>query len=254
MADLVNELAGKVAIVTGGARNIGRATALELARAGAALVINARQSKDLCDEVAGEIVASGGRALPFVADITDRDAVRRMVDAAVAELGGIDNQVHNAAIRGRKPFVDLDAESWATAMGAALQGAFLVTKACVPHIIARGGGSLIGVGGLNSYRGQPERAHGMAAKGGLAGLLRGLAFDLGKHGIRSNFVVVGTFDTDLAGSSSSKTEPPDASAIPLGRMGTPQDMADLIRFLVGPGASFISGQTIHLNGAEHCPL
>ena len=236
MVDLVNELAGKVAIVTGSARNIGRATALELARAGAALVINARQS------------------LPFVADITDGDAVERMVGAAVDEFGGIDIVVNNAAIRGRKPFVDLDAESWAMAMGAALQGAFLITKACVPHMIARGGGSIIGVGGLNSYRGQPERAHGMASKGGLAGLIRGRAFDLGKHGIRSNFVVVGTFDTDLAGSSSSKTEPPDASAIPLGRLGVPQDMANLIRFLVGPGASYISGQTIPLNGAEHCPL
>ncbi len=254
MVDLGNELAGKVAIVTGSARNIGRATALELARAGAALIINARQSRDLCDEVADEIVAAGGRALPFVADITDGDAVERMVGAAVDEFGGIDIVVNNAAIRGRKPFVDLDAESWAMAMGAAFQGAFLITKACVPHMIARGGGSIIGVGGLNSYRGQPERAHGMASKGGLAGMIRGHAFDLGKHGIRSNFVVVGTFDTDLAGSSSSKTEPPDASAIPLGRLGVPRDMANLIRFLVGPGASYLSGQTTHLNGAEHCPL
>ncbi len=254
MVDLVNELAGKVAIVTGSARNIGRATALELARGGAALVINARQSKDLCQDVADEIVAGGGRALPIVADITDAGAVERMVAAAVAEFGGIDIVVNNAAIRGRKPFVDLDVQSWDVAMGAAFNGAFLVTKACVPHIIARGGGSIIGLGGLNSYRGQPGRAHGMAAKAGLAGLIRGLAFDLGKHGIRSNFVVVGTFDTELAGSSSSKTEPPDASGIPLGRMGVPQDMADLIRFLVGPGASYISGQTIHVNGAEHCPL
>jgi 3-oxoacyl-[acyl-carrier protein] reductase len=254
MVDMVNELAGKVAIVTGSARNIGRTTALELARAGAALVINARQSEDLCEEVAAEIVSAGGRALPFVADITDADAVERMVSAAVAEFGGIDILVNNAAIRGRKPFVDLDAASWDVAIGAAFQGAFLVTKGCVPHMIERGGGSIIGVGGLNSYRGQPERAHGMASKGGLGGLTRGLAFDLGKHGIRSNFVVVGTFDTDLSGSSTSKTEPPDAAGIPLGRLGVPQDMADLIRFLVGPGASYISGQTIHVNGAEHCPL
>ncbi len=254
MVDLVNELAGKVAIVTGSARNIGRATAMELARAGAALVINARRSKDLCEDVAAEIVAAGGRAIPFVADITDADAVTRMVGAAVAEFGGIDIVVNNAAIRGHKPFVELDAQSWELAMGAAFHGAFLITRACVPHIIERGGGSIIGVGGLNAYRGQPERAHGMASKAGLAGLIRGLAFDLGKHGIRSNFVVVGSFDTDLAGSSTSKTEQPSASAIPLGRLGVPQDMADLIRFLVGPGASYISGQTIHLNGAEHCPL
>ncbi len=254
MVDLVNELAGKVAIVTGSARNIGRATALELARAGTALVINARQSKNLCEEVAGEIVLAGGQAIPFIADINDEDAVERMVGATVSEFGGIDILVNNAAIRGRKAFVDVDANSWAEAMGAAFQGAFQITRACVPHIINRGGGSIIGVGGLNSYRGQPERAHGMASKAGLAGLIRGLAFDLGKHGIRSNFVVVGTFDTDLTGSSSSKAEKPNASGIPLGRLGVPQDMANLIRFLVGPGASYISGQTIHLNGAEYCPF
>jgi|APSaa5957512493_1039668.scaffolds.fasta_scaffold75793_1 3-oxoacyl-[acyl-carrier protein] reductase len=254
MAELEQELAGKVAIVTGSARNIGRATARELARAGAALIINARTSKDLCEQVAHEIISDGGRALPFITDITDADAVARMVGAATAEFGGVDILVNNAAVRGRKPFVELDAASWQLAMGAAFQGAFIMSHACAPHMIARGGGSIIGMGGLNSYRGQPERAHSMASKAGLAGLMRGLAFDLGKHNIRSNVVVVGTFDTDLAGSSSSKTEPPNASAIPLGRLGVPQDVADLIRFLVGPRAGFISGQTIHLNGAEHCPF
>jgi 3-oxoacyl-[acyl-carrier protein] reductase len=254
MTGVDHELADKVAIVTGSARNIGRATALELARGGAALVINARVSKDLCEEVAHEIESAGGRALPFVADINDSDAVERMVEAAKSEFGGVDILVNNAAGRMRKPFVELDMETWHYALGAALQGAFHITKACVPSMIERRGGSIIGVGGLNSYRGQPDRSHSMAAKGGLGGLTRGLAFDLGKYNIRSNFVVVGTFDTDLAGSSSSKTVAPDVSDIPLGRLGVPQDMANLIRFLVGPNASYISGQTIHVNGAAHCPL
>lgn len=254
MVDLVNELAGKVAIVTGSARNIGRATALELARAGAALIINARISADLCEEVAGEIRSMGGRALPIVADITDADAVATMVDAAIAEFGGIDIVVNNAAARGRKAFVDLDMETWDRNFGATVLGALHVTRACVPSMIARGGGSIIGVGGLNSYRGQPERVHGMASKGALGGMTRGLALDLGEHNIRSNFLVVGTFDTDLTGSSSAKTAVPDATGIPLGRLGVPQDMANLIRFLVGPGATYISGQTIHINGAAHCPL
>ena len=118
MADLVNELAGKVAVVTGSARNIGRATALELARAGAALVINARQSKDLCEEVAHEIVSAGGRAIPVVADITDENAVARMVGAARDAFGGIDIVVNNAAVRGRKPFVELDRETWEQSLGA----------------------------------------------------------------------------------------------------------------------------------------
>lgn len=253
MVDLVNELAGKVAIVTGSARNIGRATALELARAGAALVINARTSADLCEEVANEIVAAGGRAIPVVADITDANAVDRMVKAAIDAFGGIDILINNAAGRGRRHFPELTMEDWRYALGAAFEGAFLMSKACVPSMIERGGGSIVGLGGLNAYRGMPERAHGMASKAALGGLMRGLAFDLGKYNIRANFVVVGTFDTELEGSSSSGTPKPPMTSIPLGRLGVPQDMANLIRFVVGPGASYLSGQTIHLNGASFCP-
>ena len=249
MVDLVNELAGKVAIVTGSARNIGRATALELARAGADIVVNARTSGALCEEVAHEIEALGRRALPVVADITDADAVAKMVAAAKAELGGVDILVNNAAFRSRVPFVELDDETWDFTLAASFQGAYRMCKACVPEIIARGGGALIGVGGLGSYSGQPARTHVMASKAGLGALMRGLAFDLGKHNIRANYVIVGHYDTEIEGSGSAKAKNvTDLSSIPLGRLGKPQDMADLIRFLVGPGASYITGQTIHSNG------
>jgi 3-oxoacyl-[acyl-carrier protein] reductase len=255
MADLVNELDGKVAIVTGSARNIGRATALELARAGAAIVVNARSSTALCEEVAHQIVAAGGRALPVVADITDADAVTRMVDAARTEFGGVDILVNNAAFRSRVPFVELDDATWDFTLGASFQGAWRMCKACVPDMIARGGGAIVGVGGLGSYAGQTARTHVMASKAGLGALMRGLAIDLGKHNIRANFVIVGHFDTEIAGSGSAKAKNvTDLSGIPLGRLGVPQDMADLIRFLVGPGAGYISAQTIHVNGAAFSPL
>ncbi len=255
MVDLVNELQGKVAIVTGSARNIGRATALELARAGAALVINARTSQDLCEEVAHEITEAGGRALPFVADITDPDAVQRMVDATCEEFGGVDILVNNAASRSRVPFVELDDETWEFTLGASFQGSYRMCKACVPSMIERGGGAIIGVGGVGSYAGQTKRTHAMAAKAGLVALMRGLAIDLGQYNIRANNVIVGHYDTEIAGSGSAKTQNvKDLSSIPLGRLGTPQDMANLIRFLVGPGASYISAQTIHSNGASFSPL
>ncbi len=254
MADLKDELTGKVAIVTGSARNIGRATAVELARAGAAVVINARSSGDLCDEVAHEITESGGRAMPYLADITDGDAVEAMVAATVAEFGGVDILVNNAAVRSSKSIEELDMETWEFVQDTALNGSFRMTRACVPHIIARGGGSIISVGGLNSHRGAPSRSHVMATKGGLAGFARGLALDLGKRNIRSNMVMVGTFETERVGSSSVAPPVMDVSDIPMGRRGVPQDMADLIRFLVGPGATYISGQTIHCNGAAYCPL
>lgn len=252
--DLVNELNGKVALITGSARNIGRATALELARAGAAVVINARQAKDLCEEVAHEVEQAGGRALPVVADITDADAVADMVGRTVKAFGGIDILVNNAAARNSKPFLEQDIEDWDFAMGATLKGAFLCSKACVPPIIERGGGSIVGLGGLNAHRGARGRPHVMAAKAGLGSFMRGLALDLGQYGIRANSVVVGHFDTDRVGSSSHAPPPVDHDSIPLGRLGAPRDMADLIRFLVGPAATYISGQTIHVNGAGYCPM
>ena len=129
-----------------------------------------------------------------------------------------------------------------------------MTRACVPHIIERGGGSIIGMGGLNSYRGHAGRSHVMAAKAGLGSFMRGLAMDLGEYNITANSVIVGTFDTERAGSSSASPPPSDVSGIPLGRLGVPMDIANLIRFLVGPGARYISGQTIHVNGAAHCPM
>ena len=179
---------------------------------------------------------------------------KQLVGAAVEEFGGIDILVNNAATRSSKPFEELDLETFRYATGTALEGSFLMSRACVPHIIQRGGGSIVGLGGLNSYRGHAGRSHVMAAKGGLGSLMRGLAMDLGKHRITVNSVVVGTFETERAGSSSSGSPQPDVSTIPLGRKGVPQDIADLIRFLVGPGARYISGQTIHCNGAAFCPL
>lgn len=252
MVDLVNELEGKVAIVTGSARNIGRATAVELARAGASLIINARESKVLCEEVAHAIEANGGRAIPVIADITDRDAVGRMVETAVQTFGGVDILVNNAAVRANVGFVDLEEETWQRSIDTSIQGAFNTCKACIPHMIERGGGSVISVAGMASHQGVPRRAHVMASKDGLIGLTRGLAIDLGPQNIRSNVVVVGVFDTERGANAPVSGHAPDVS-IPMGRKGVPQDMADLIRFLAGPGAAYISGQTIHCNGAAYCP-
>lgn len=252
MVDLVNELAGKVAIVTGSARNIGRATVKELAHAGAAVVVHARESKALCDEVVAEIVADGGRAIAHTADIRDSNAVAGLVGATVEAFGGLDILVNNAAMRSNLAFTEIDDESWDRIIGTTIQGAFNTCRAAVPHMIERGGGAIVSVGGMAAHQGTARRAHVMAAKAGLGGLTRGLALDLGQYGIRANTVVVGVFDTVRGANAPESSHPADLK-IPLGRLGAPQDMADLIRFIVGPGASYISGQTIHCNGAAYLP-
>ena len=259
MTDRNNELAGKVAIVTGSARNIGRVTAEELASAGAALVINSVQAKDLCDEVVAGIKAKGGKAITYMADVRDAAAVQSMVDAATEEFGGVDICIHNAAVRSNTHFDDLDWETFKTSLDISIQGGFNLAKAVIPTMKQRGGGSIIGVGGMSSLKGSPGRSHVMAGKMGLNALIRGLALDLAEFNIRANQVVVGVFDTVREGNPSSASMSAasaraTAANIPLGRLGAPQDMANLIRFLVGPGAAYITGQTMHSNGGGYMNL
>ncbi len=252
MVDLVNELAGKVALVTGSARNIGRATAVELARAGAAVVIHARESQDLCDEVVAEIEGFGGKAISCLADIRNEDDIRAMVKKTVDAFGGLDILVNNAAMRANQKFTEIDDESWDRVVETGLRGCFNMSRHCIPEIIKRGGGSVISLGGMAAHQGSARRAHVMATKAGIAGLTRGIALDHGPDGIRANIVVVGVFDT-LRSANAPESSHPDNLVVPMGRLGVPQDIADLIRFLVGPGASYISGQTIQVNGGIYNP-
>jgi len=252
-ADRTCELGGKVAIVTGSARNIGRAIALELASAGAALVINARQDQGAAEAVADEITGIGGRAAVCVADITKQADVDRIVDTAVDAFGGIDILVNNAAIRTRVDFAEMTFDDWVKCREVALDGALRMALACTPHMIARGGGcSIIGIGGLMAMLGSKGGAHKSAVKDGMAGLMRGMTVDLGPHGITCNVAVVGDIETDRA-SGSGETQSVKKPSTPVGRAGQPEEMAYLVRFLAGPYARFISGQTIHVNGGSFRP-
>jgi 3-oxoacyl-[acyl-carrier protein] reductase len=253
MTDRNKELDGKVAIVTGSARNIGRAIAEELARAGAAVTINAKSAGELCEEVAQGIRKAGGKAIACRADITEPAEVKKLVDATVEAFGGVDILINNAAIRTSIKFPELKFEDWVRLRAVALDGALLLSMACVPLMIKRGGGSVVGISGQNAYKGTAGGAHKSAVKTGMAGMIRGMASDLGQYGITCNVAVVGPFDTDRAsGSGERKLNDPNPK-IPMGHRGRPQDMADLVRFLVGPYSRFITGQTIHVNGGALMP-
>jgi 3-oxoacyl-[acyl-carrier protein] reductase len=253
MTDRNQELEGKVAIVTGSARNIGRAIAEELARAGAAVTINAKSAGDLCEEVAAGIRKAGGKAIACKADITDAADVKRLVAATAEAFGGVDILINNAAIRTSVKFPELTFEDWVKLREVALDGALRLSMACAPSMIERGGGSIVGISGQNAYKGAAGGAHKSAVKTGMAGMIRGMASDLGRYGITCNVAVVGPFDTDRAsGSGETKLNDPDPK-IPMGRRGAPQDMANLVRFLVGPYSRFITGQTIHVNGGALMP-
>jgi 3-oxoacyl-[acyl-carrier protein] reductase len=177
-------LAGKVAVVTGAGKNIGRAIALRLAADGAAVVVNGRTDRAAVDAVAGAIEQAGGRAMPYLADVSDGAAVAAMVAAAEKAWGGVDIAVSNAGMRRQTPFLELDYAEWREILGVALDGAFHLAKAAVPRMIARGGGAFVGLSGISHHVGTKERVHVNASKAGLEGFLRGLAVEVAPHGIR----------------------------------------------------------------------
>jgi 3-oxoacyl-[acyl-carrier protein] reductase len=241
------ELDGCVAIVTGAARNIGRAIALDLAAAGAAVVVNARTSEAEAQAVAREIEAAGGRALAFIADVTDEAAVGRMVAAAVARFGRIDILVNNAAVRREQAFTEMSLAAWREIHAIILDGAFICAQACLPQLGASGAGAIVNIGGLTAHLGANRRAHVVAAKAGLVGLTRALAHELAGQNITVNCVSPGRIATARRGPE------PNAHRVPslTGTSGAPDDIAATVRFLAGPRARYITGQTIHVNGGAY---
>lgn len=241
-----NELAGKVALVTGGARNIGAAISLALAQGGASVAINTRASRDDGERVAQEIRAAGGQAELYLADVADAAAVKGMIDAVLKRFGRIDILVLNASVRKETPFLDISFEEWRGIMGISLDGSFRLCQACLPSMIQNGGGSIVTLGGMQALSGAKKRVHGSVAKHGMVGLTRGLAREFAEQGVRANCVAPGQMDTVRAAGRAPRADP--KAAIPLGRLGDAREIADTVRFLCGPGASYITGQTIHVNG------
>jgi 3-oxoacyl-[acyl-carrier protein] reductase len=250
MAD-AGELAGKVALVTGGARNIGRAIACALAAGGAAVMVNARTSRAEAETTADMIRSAGGRAAVHFADVTDAGAVATMVEATVAEFGRLDMLVNNAAIRAETLFAEMRFEDWRRVLATVLDGAFLCTQTCLPHLARAGGGAVVNIGGMTGHQGARGRAHVVAAKAGLAGLTRALALDLASRGVTVNCVVPGTIGT-VRGLPGAPERPAHRQGLPpAGRRGEPGEVAAAVRFLCGPGARYITGQSLHVNGGGY---
>jgi 3-oxoacyl-[acyl-carrier protein] reductase len=247
---ITRELAGKVAVVTGAGRNIGRAIALTLAEGGASVVLNVRGNRAEAEAVAREIGAAGGRALVHVGDVADTKAVQAMADLAADQFGRIDILVNNAALRREKPFAEMDYREWREIMDVTLDGTFHCVKACLPALHQSGAGTIVNIGGLSAHTGARNRAHVVTAKAGIIGLTRALAHDLADDGITVNCVVPG-----LIGTPRPKESPEPAHHLThqtiTGERGRPEDVAVMVRFLCGPAARYINGQAIHANGGAY---
>ena len=252
MARTESGLRGRVALVTGSVRNIGRAIALALAEDGAAVVVNSRTPSRDGEALRAEIAKSGGRAIYTVADVGREEDVERLVRDGVAEFGHIDILVNNAAVRRLAPLGELSLAEWRDVMAVILDGAFLCAKACVPHM-GGGHGRIINIGGLSAHRGAGNRAHIVAAKAGLLGLTRALAIELADRAITVNCVVPGPIATVRDENAGALPPHPGGFETPVGRMGKPEEIAAMVRLLASDAGAFTTGQTIHVNGGLYFP-
>ena len=244
------ELSGRVALVTGAGRNIGRAMAKALAVGGATVIVNVRSNKAEAEQVVREIERDGGKAIIGVADVAEEAAVFAFVADAAKQLGRIDYLINNAALRQERVFEEMTFKEWRDVLGVTLDGAFHCAKACLPHLKASGAGAIVNIGGLSAHTGSKHRAHVIAAKLGLVGFTRGLAHDLARDHVTVNLVAPGTIDTPRRTDAAQPAHHLTNNML-TGRRGAPDEVAAMVRFLCGPGARYITGQTIHVNGGAY---
>lgn len=243
------QLGGKVAIVTGASAGIGRGSALGLAEAGASVVLAARTASTL-DAAAAEIARSGARVLPVVTDVNDAAQLERLTQAAIGEFGRIDILVNNAGGAAPGPALYLDREDFAAAFDFNVGTALQLSKLCAPHMVAAGGGSIVNISSAMSYMVEPGFVAYGAAKAALSHMTRLLACEWAPN-IRVNAIAPGAIETDALGMFLDATPNVREEMIartPMGKLGTPEDIALGVLFLASPAGRWITGKVFEIDG------
>jgi NAD(P)-dependent dehydrogenase (short-subunit alcohol dehydrogenase family) len=249
----LSSFSNRTAIVTGSGRNIGRAMALSLAAQGASVVVNGHSDRAAVEAVVDEIKSSGGRAMAFMADVSQDGEVAEMVKATVSEFGSVDIAVSNVGIRRKQAFLDISPQDWDTVMQTNLTPAFYIARHVIPHMQARRWGRIVLISGFDGFWGQvTERAHNITAKAGLHGLAMALAREFGADGITVNTIAPGAIDTVRDWSQyTHQLRAQLEKEIPLGRYGKPDEVAAACDLLCSERGGFISGQVLHVNGGHY---
>ena len=242
------QLSGRVALVTGGARDVGKEIALSLAEAGAAVAINYRGSGDEADAVAAEIRANGGKAQAYQADIANREAVKDMISSIVQDFGGLNVIVNNAGLAIRKPFKDTTPDEWRSQIDVNLYGTIHLCHEAAEHLQKDGNGRIIAVVGDSSRVGESGLAIVAAARAGVIALMKSLAKEWGRHGVTANTISLGLVETahdrDWVEANREKL----VRFYPTRRLGQPGDVAPTVTLLASPHGGWITGQTISISG------
>lgn len=246
-------LDGKVAIVTGSGRNIGRAVAESFAACGAKVVVNGHRDREAIEAVAGGIKERGGEAIAALADVSKDEEVARLVETAAAAFGALDIVVSNVGIRRYRALLEVTPEEWREVIDTNLSASFFLARHALPHMSKKGRGRFIVISGFDGFWGQiTHRAPNLAAKAGLHGLAKAIAREFGPVGITANTVAPGAIDTvrdwsQYPGHSPEKTK----AEIPLRRYGHVDEIAAACLFLASDAGGFVSGQVIHVNGGHY---
>ena len=243
------DLSGKVAVVTGASRGIGRQTALTLAGAGAHVVLTSRG--DASGAVAAEITAAGGQALAVAADVADGEAVQRVIETTLEHFGRLDILVNNAGITRDQLLLRMKREDWDAVVATNLTGTFLCTQAVLKTMLKQRSGRIISISSVVGQSGNPGQTNYAATKAGIIGFSKALAREVASRSITVNVVAPGLIDTDMTRDISSDAQANWASSIPLGRLGTPEDVAAAVCFLASDAAGYITGQVLAVNGGMY---
>lgn len=243
------DLSGQTALVTGASRGIGRAIALALAEAGAAVAVHYQAAEAAADEVVRAIEEAGGDAFARAAEIDDASQVEQLVAACAGRWGRIDILVNNAGIWKEAAVDTMSEQEWDEMLDINLKGMYLATRYCVPHMKAAGRGNIVNISSTAGQRGEPLHAHYAASKGGMLSWTKSLAGELAPHGIRVNCVAPGWVHTDMA-EEALQADGTIAAGIPLGRAGRPEEIASVACFLASDLASYITGEVVNVNGGN----
>lgn len=245
-------LSNRVAIVTGASRGIGRAIALAMARAGADIIVNYASNDGAAAEVADLIKAAGRKALLFKADVADPQEADNLIKAAKAEFGRIDILVNNAGINRDSLIIKMKDEDWDAVLSVNLKGAFNCARSAIREMVKNQYGRIINISSVVGLTGNVGQANYAAAKAGLLGMTRALAKELSSRNITVNAVAPGFINTDMTAGLPEKVTEKLLAQIPMKRFGDPEEIAGLVVFLATDAASYITGQTIAVDGGMTC--